>query len=752
MTSIQRIVLPLLICNWIAFAGACEPRRFEVRDSIEMSYFGTRISSAPPDLDEDDVFSPDHRHFVKITHRGVLPQGVTEGTLWLFDTAAMEMNVASPETALTKPVPLARMSAAVNSGLQIYALDAGNTMSVPHWANDSRSITFLGRDGRANHQLFTVDINTKAIRALTPPTQDVLAYSESAHGWAYLAGPDADAQIERAYQSAGPGVPDMTVGTNTPLMSLLYPYFRGNAFSEPLRVEVWRVDETARPVMNVETGRAVAITTRYSALLASLSPDSTQLVTIAEASGAEQKQDAEGSQDSPSALQYRTIDLITGQITALPGIRIEPGSPGRYEAAWAPDGREIAITRASELGGRPKSGQPSACEVALLSMHTSHVQCVTTPDSKGPSIFSLNWTQADRIDARYRGHGEFSDRVLTKRGPAWVINTRTHQPVRPLELRVSEGLNEPPVLTATNPKTGQRRAIFDPNPQLTHIALGSVSVYHWKDPHGHELIGGLVKPSDFASGKPYGLVIQTHGFNPSAFFRSGYSDTSNAGRALAGRDLLVLQVQESHPAGAEPTWQDGVELGLDGYLAAIDQLAGEGLVDPARVGISGYSYSGWLVATSITRAPQRFAAAEIANSDPVTLTGYYAYVGTPVAKIAAESYVGARPYGEGMKTWLERAPSFSTDQITAPILLQPADPWHLIGIWDIYAALVDQGKPVELQYIRNGEHNIMKPLHILAHQEMIVDWFDFWLNHHESDDPAKADQYARWKRLRDARH
>ena len=52
--------------------------------------------------------------------------------------------------------------------------------------------------------------------------------------------------------------------------------------------------------------------------------------------------------------------------------------------------------------------------------------------------------------------------------------------------------------------------------------------------------------------------------------------------------------------------------------------------------------------------------------------------------------------------------------------------------------------------MRNGQHNLTKPLEVLAHQEMLVDWFDFWLNDHEDTDAMKADQYARWRRLRDA--
>jgi hypothetical protein len=53
-----------------------------------------------------------------------------------------------------------------------------------------------------------------------------------------------------------------------------------------------------------------------------------------------------------------------------------------------------------------------------------------------------------------------------------------------------------------------------------------------------------------------------------------------------------------------------------------------------------------------------------------------------------------------------------------------------------------------LQYFRSGTDNIIKPLQVLAHQEMLVDWFDFWLNGSEDNSPTKAEQYERWRQLR----
>jgi hypothetical protein len=142
MTIAQRAIVLLLLYPWIAVMASEGLRPFEVHDSIEMAYFGTRLSSAPDDLDEDGLFSPDGRHFIKITHRGLLPQGVMEGTLWLFDAAAVERSVEDPTAPVSTPVPLVQMAPAVNGGLGLYVLDAGNTLSAPHWSADGHALHF----------------------------------------------------------------------------------------------------------------------------------------------------------------------------------------------------------------------------------------------------------------------------------------------------------------------------------------------------------------------------------------------------------------------------------------------------------------------------------------------------------------------------------------------------------------------------------------------------------------------------------
>lgn len=171
------ILVGVFVAHSTSAANALDQtkRNFEVRDSVQMSYFGTIASSAPDDLDDDAIASPDGRHLIKLTHRGILPQGATEGTIWLFDAAAIKNALNDSKLGLPPPVPLLRMSAAVNGGLGLYVLDAGNTISAPQWSNDSRQLIFLGRNGRANHQIFVLEVDSGKFRALTPPAQDVLA-------------------------------------------------------------------------------------------------------------------------------------------------------------------------------------------------------------------------------------------------------------------------------------------------------------------------------------------------------------------------------------------------------------------------------------------------------------------------------------------------------------------------------------------------------------------------------------------------
>ena len=88
-------------------------RRFTVRDSVEMVHFGTLEDTQPEDLDDDGIASPNGRFFIKVTHRGKLPEGLTVGTIWLFDVASTRKSIRHPQ--LPSPVPSLPAIAGVRS-------------------------------------------------------------------------------------------------------------------------------------------------------------------------------------------------------------------------------------------------------------------------------------------------------------------------------------------------------------------------------------------------------------------------------------------------------------------------------------------------------------------------------------------------------------------------------------------------------------------------------------------------------------
>jgi dipeptidyl aminopeptidase/acylaminoacyl peptidase len=385
--------------------------------------------------------------------------------------------------------------------------------------------------------------------------------------------------------------------------------------------------------------------------------------------------------------------------------------------------------------------------VAVVDTQTDGVACLSDPDEPPLRVRELRWLSDSRVAAVTAGSGPH---IFERDGSQWKRSSdKLALPVAPraLEVSIQQALDLPPAVFAKDVASGKEARIFDPNPQLAGIDLGSVEPYSWKDRHGRVIRAGLVKPPKLVPGRRYPLVIQTHGFRGDRFFRVGFSDTSNAGRALAGRGIVVLQVAEPFEP-YEGTSEEGEENGTQVYLSAIDKLSAEGLIDPTKVGITGYSRMGFFAAKAITDAPDRFAAAVIANADPGSLVGYFSYIDyimPTYARNAAELFAGELPYAEGMEQWLKKTPGFRTELIRAPVLISAADPQHLISLWGLYAPLRDQRKPVELQYIRSGSHNISKPLQKLAHQDLIVDWFDFWLNGHEDPSEHKAAQYRRWK-------
>src|SRR6185312_11735865 len=116
---------------------------FDTRDAIETSNFSS-----------DVPFSPDGRRFIVVTQRGNVPLGLSEATLWLFNTGQVQEGLR--HSVFQAPVMLTRVAADVNGTTT--TLDRGQVITQPRWADDGSSVLFLGHLEGENRELVRVTL------------------------------------------------------------------------------------------------------------------------------------------------------------------------------------------------------------------------------------------------------------------------------------------------------------------------------------------------------------------------------------------------------------------------------------------------------------------------------------------------------------------------------------------------------------------------------------------------------------------
>jgi dipeptidyl aminopeptidase/acylaminoacyl peptidase len=172
----------------------------------------------------------------------------------------------------------------------------------------------------------------------------------------------------------------------------------------------------------------------------------------------------------------------------------------------------------------------------------------------------------------------------------------------------------------------------------------------------------------------------------------------------------------------------------------------EGLVDPERIGIIGFSRTCFYVMETLTTVSIHLKAALITDG---VMEDYFQYMLRPEL-LAEESnpMIGGPPFGKGLQQWLKRSPGFNLDKITTPLFIVAEGSDSLLTMWEPYAGLHYLHKPVDLMMLDTDEHVLTNPAVRLASQGSSVDWFRFWLQGYEDPAPAKAEQYKRWRELR----
>jgi dipeptidyl aminopeptidase/acylaminoacyl peptidase len=309
-------------------------------------------------------------------------------------------------------------------------------------------------------------------------------------------------------------------------------------------------------------------------------------------------------------------------------------------------------------------------------------------------------------------------------------------------------LNQPTSLVAEDPDDGRKVTILDISDEIRPYALSSVRVVKGTLATGERWIGGLFIPSNAEPGKKYPLVIQTHGFDPDIFAPQGIGPTANAAQLLSEHGIAVLQLEDTFVVMVKDRTKE-LPTAMATYESVVDSLDDSGLIDRTRVGLEGWSRTGQHVYYALQHSKVDFAAAYVSDAQT---GGYFEKVAVQNVdegyQNEGERLFGAPPQGEGLLKWAERSPGFNMDKIHVPLRIEACNSRTVLFVWEAYARLLELHKPVELFVYPFGEHALVQPSYRLATAGGVFDWFRFWLKGEEDNDSRKAEQYARWRQLR----
>ena len=331
-----------------------------------------------------------------------------------------------------------------------------------------------------------------------------------------------------------------------------------------------------------------------------------------------------------------------------------------------------------------------------------------------------------------------------------------------------------PELFSYDPDSQHWSVLVELNPQLDQLTFAQSQEVHWQTSTGFQAEGVLLLPPDYLKGKRYPVVIQTKPF-AHAFTCSIGDFPSFAPEPIANAGIMYLGVVQTE--GLDQNEEDfypkdypGAKGGgslseaafnMDLWDTAVDALDRNGLIDRNKVGIIGFSRTGWYTEFLLAHARTHYAAATVADNVQYSV-GEYWLNHDPETMNESNQLYGGPPYGNSLKNWIDYSVSFNLDRIHTPLLMEEMGhgnayddpnvvPVDLAAAFEVFTGLNAMSKPVEMYYYPNESHTPEHPLAKFETMQRNVDWYRFWLQGYERPNPEDPDQYKRWEHLRGMR-
>ena len=433
-----------------------------------------------------------------------------------------------------------------------------------------------------------------------------------------------------------------------------------------------------------------------------VSPDSTHVAFTARYSNRRNDSDKN---------EIYIMDLASGEKTKL----TDNNAPESV-VEWSPDGKMFTFTAGDDQEWLNRNTKiwlldPTLLEHRLLSggFEGSPRRAVWTPDGQYLLFSGQQGTNTNlfRMDAQSGDFEQLTDIEGSMNISSWsadrtkyVYSFSDYDTPSDLWVGFVDG-SEPVRLTHANP-------------QIDELQLAEMRVIQWESHDGMTIEGLLHLPVGYEEGDSVPLMLNIHGGPAGSFtnsFRASYHIYAGLGYAslspnVRGSSGYTDYLREGNTFGRD----DGIGFGdFQDLMTGVDKVIAEGIADPERLGVRGWSYGGILGGWTITQT-DRFKAASI-GAGVYDWTSEY---GPGFNNDVRLWHIGGTPW-DNPEAWRNQSALTHVTNVVTPTLL-------IHGINDttdteqqsmmFFTAIKDTGKaPVRYLKFPREPHGFREPKH-----------------------------------------
>jgi len=251
--------------------------------------------------------------------------------------------------------------------------------------------------------------------------------------------------------------------------------------------------------------------------------------------------------------------------------------------------------------------------------------------------------------------------------------------------------NQPPELYFMASPNDPPKRLTNFNEQIASLALGKTERFEWQGPDKFHEDGVIVYPPGFQKGKKYPLVLIIHG-GPRAATGTEFSFLP---QFVAAHDFVVFEpnYRGSENLGNAYThaiWNDAGDGPGRDVMAGIEALKKLDFVDEANIGVTGWSYGGYMTTWLIGH--YQIWKAAVAGAAVTNMFDQYNLADFNVT----ERYIfNGSPYvGDNLRAYREQSPiTYAAHMKTPTLILSDTGDFRVTVTqsYELFHALKDNG-------------------------------------------------------------